>query len=383
MLTTLNICTGRRWRSPRRITAGLGCSLLSIFTGSAGLPAIDWYQLRPTRWLIRDLESPSSDRAWAELQRRIEANRLSSANRDRLIAYGLKTQADENSNYELLDQIETWALDGIMPAAQKAAYFDQIASYELRLRRRVLQGNPVPYELRRNGAHSPNFETRITREIRIDGLPAKRAAGGGFAYHGDPYWRPERGNLQCNELGHHTLEVTCTVSVYRRTSLWPASAPSSTETVYQRTLPLQATFEVVSASPVPFIDDPRLAEVLRRSIRPEDFHVGRVQEEGNKLIAPVKAGRLPVDVLFDVYVSLNGQEWFLGSVRHEAGLGGWGSVTRCMRAQVPPASRCDLILRSSERADHPEALLTKVWRGELVYRDVPITLGPYATTAPE
>ena len=50
--------------------------------------------------------------------------------------------------------------------------------------------------------------------------------------------------------------------------------------------------------------------------------------------------------------------------------------------ETPAFTSCDIILRSSEKVAKETVDLFEIWQGELVYRDVPVKLGPYATTQP-
>jgi hypothetical protein len=85
------------------------------------------------------------------------------------------------------------------------------------------------------------------------------------------------------------------------------------------------------------------------------------------------------NIAFDVFVKFDGNEHLIGSINSVAGaettyhVGGGASIP-------PPTAMVDVILRSNPRVALNTVNLDRIWSGELIYSNVPVSGGNPTTT---
>lgn len=369
------IVYGERRRSPGRIVGGAVCLLPLIPIGAIIAANVDWYRLAPTFLLISNLQSKTPNRAWNELIRRIQAGELTASQRSSLINVGLKKQVSVRASAvddELVNQLGRWAAAGLMPDAQAKTFYDQMVTFSVRARPRVIKGDYAPLEIACKGRGPSNLTVRVGDfEVLLDGksVPGTGGSGSGtFSGRGAGhsrviYWK-------CDALGQHEVEV--------RTSL-TVRGPSTSAVLHQSRPSLNTRFEVVppaSEYAIRLKADVALTEAIRQSIRPRDFEFGHYSKED--LSGMYEAQRVPCSVAFDAFARVHGKEQRIGHLHLLAGQSTSWSISSTLK--VPPFTKLDLIFRSSEKVARETVDLQEIWAGELVYPDVPVKLGPFAMT---
>jgi len=141
------IVYGQGYRRGGMIVAGCICIALGIGCFAGGitrLQKVNWYQYRPTAWVLNDLQSSSrttAQKAWKEVQRRIQARRLSASQHEKLIDVCLQEQAAEPSGpimQDLIDHIGFCYVDGRLSEIQKRTFFEQMVKLQLVIRPKVM-----------------------------------------------------------------------------------------------------------------------------------------------------------------------------------------------------------------------------------------------------
>jgi hypothetical protein len=92
---------------------------------------------------------------------------------------------------------------------------------------------------------------------------------------------------------------------------------------------------------------------------------------------------LPEDVAFEVFVRSNGKEYPAGAIYFRKGSESTFGVSTIDSPKDDPPM-VDVILRSSEKVAEGTPDMTRIWKGEIVLKDVPLggSAGPGPTTAP-
>ena len=82
---------------------------------------------------------------------------------------------------------------------------------------------------------------------------------------------------------------------------------------------------------------------------------------------------LPVDTAFQVFVRIKGTEYPMGGIYiHNSSLAASYHSTSTNKIPAELPSHTDVILRSSEAVARQTAGITRIWKGEIVFRDLPI-----------
>ena len=371
------IVFGERQRSPGRTVGGIACLLPFLMIAGLVVAHIDWYRLSPSFLLIADLQSSRPNRSWNELDRRIQAGALSGGSRSKLIELGLKEQAalvPSPIGDELLNQLGTWAMAGQLSEAQAKTFYGQMVTTGIQVRPKVITGDSVPVGMMRRGACPNNLTVELVDgEVLIDG--GKIAAGsGGSSFSG----RGGRGSslrgVAYNELGPHKVQLKYTVLIH--------AGPTTGPVLHRREEMLEADFEVVPVDPqyaIRLKSDPALKQGIQKAIVPQTLHLGEYSKGHLETI--YKIDKMPIDVAFEVFIRVGGREYRVGTLTRKRG----ESTTLHTGGQIKaqPFTQCDLILRSSEKVARETLDMQEIWDGELIYENLPVSLGPHAATQPQ
>ena len=94
---------------------------------------------------------------------------------------------------------------------------------------------------------------------------------------------------------------------------------------------------------------------------------------GNSLSINVHTQPSSVDLTFDVFIRADGKETRAAGIYFIKNSGG-GFGTSTTDYPKPLPDHVDLILRSSEAVARGTTNLTQIWKGEIVYENVPVKL---------
>ena len=149
--------------------------------------------------------------------------------------------------------------------------------------------------------------------------------------------------------------------------------------LHQRDVTLTASTEVAPAGKGPAValnEDPSLEPVLRVAIAPAnlEWHAATRTLSGMIDVKSASIG-VPGPLAFGVFVRVGDTERRVGSVTHN-GTGGQAMThfsQQNLDLDAGKAGRVDVILRSSEQVARRTVDLYEIWKGELVYHDVPVT----------
>ncbi len=401
------------------LVAALGWSGWQAWTAAAG---VRWITHAPVWYLLREASSADPGRrtvGLGEVWSRYCDGRLSADAVRRVVDAGLDYQGDPAKPWDRLwgDLIESADEKGIASADQWRRYARQacLGMYTLRVRPRVRQGDPIPYELvcgpvRTSGggpfalwcepvnlrlvwsaapgrlirgprrtfatcgeqttlkssfpsagaATRPPFgpgTVRLVAEVRVG--PAVRYAADYARHHGrdDPFGRslvddhPENLDAVRAPVAVADVDLSAPVDLLR---------------------PDQPSFR--------WVHDPSMAGAVRQSLRVDGVTAaGRGLAVGWSVLPPGP----PVDLSFDVLVDdATGPAWVaaFATPAGPAGASAWP-------ADVPPSTgnwrpaggRADVTFRPDPAAAVNTVDLTDVWDAPVVVSDVPIGPGPAAS----
>ena len=371
-----NVVFGERHRRPKLVFAGVTLALLGLFPlGLATIGSvkqIDWIRYRPTTWLIDDLNTPlASDTAWREIQRRIAVGSVSESHLHLLSEKALQFQKQPKASSSMTDSALLQFLgkryvDGKLTATQKDRFFDNALKVTISARPLVGSQDSLPYWISATGRGPDGWWVRSRRvEWRIDdgpthppdsGSSGSSSFGGGASGSSLPADQP---------VGKHRLHMKVELAASR-----PGS-PNRDDGPFERTVTrdLEADFEVIPGhAPISLVTAPT-SETLRPLFKLQ------LSLNTYSLSANIDVKALPVDLAFDVFIRTGGKEYLFGGINFKKnidsnyGIGGGGNGY-----PQPFPDHVDIILRSSETVARSTTNLTQIWKGEIVFKDVPVRL---------
>ena len=378
---------GERQRSAWRVVAGALC-LSPLALGLLAVSSnVDWYQHQPAGWLMLDLASSNrtvSSRAWAELDRRWLAGRLSASQNGRLIDTCLTEQARAKSGPiadELIDHLGRACSAGQMSPAQRETFLKQMLVFTLRVRPRTLVGRPVPVEIA-DSSRMPraiyssrmpiaNWWAYLEFKLSVDGrkLPGeanRMSASSGVTtfYH----------HVQIDTPGQHKVGEVIQVQILNG----PFGDRRASTLVRKYDVPWEGVTQALASGPADDLKHVRGAEVdaaIRNTIKPYTLWLSEPGKE-MRLDLTLSVAPRPVGVAADVFVRTGGREYKIGTLHVAAGdHTDQGRLREWHAGEERPApfTSCDVILRSSDEVARESVDLFEIWAGELVYKDVPAT----------
>jgi hypothetical protein len=181
-------------------------------------------------------------------------------------------------------------------------------------------------------------------------------------------------SFECSTVGKHWFEQAVHVELH--TGPFDGNDPSNL--VFQQVCKLSGPFEIVAQPPAgdfSVIDDPKLHDLIQSKILPQQFKFG---VHNQFLQGQFKMDNAPANLAFDVIARFGGKQVSLGSIVCGKGAGTDYSVSGSV-GHLDPTSQpttINLILRSSEKVARQTIDMHDMWRGELVYPDVPVQIDP-------
>jgi hypothetical protein len=354
------------------VLAFLGLALLLLYTSGVAR-SIDWIRYKPLSWLLHDLRSGNASLdapAWGEIQRRLDAGRLSEPDQARVTdvllqvpATAFPTAAERSMSTFLAGRF----LDHKLTAAQADAFFNGMLTTQLLVRPVVGSTNRVPYRIAGTGRGLDGWWMRMRMiEAHVDDGPAQYLGGAiGSNFQGG--WTSGSTLPPVHAPGTHHVRVKIEIAadVDRGNGVnWNDNTPVAR----RMTRDLSANFQVIDGqAPIQTVAQPD-ASVLRPLLKVR-FDPNLSDPRAWEMM--VDAAALPVNVAFDIFVRINGHEHPAGTVTIPKGMpGGYGNSVR----DVPPdwPAHADVIFRTSQAAARDTVDLTQIWQGEVVLPNVPL-----------
>jgi hypothetical protein len=151
--------------------------------------------------------------------------------------------------------------------------------------------------------------------------------------------------------------------------------PSENYTVlFSEDRTLTGPFHVLPEAPADYIkliDTPDLTQQLQACITPRDFRPD--PNVSFRLSGKISIRNCPANVAFDVIARCDGKDHSLNTITCNQG-GSTEYFVASNRPIDPPPAKIDIILRSSEKAARSTVDQYEMWKGELVFPDVPMML---------
>ena len=383
LIHSSSIVHGERHRRPWLVFAGVAFGLLSLLPfgimSVALFGNINWIQYRPQTWLLKDLDaSLSADTSWREIQRRMAANSLSESQLASLSDKALEIQRKPNylgpqTESSIFQFLGRRSVDGKLTAAQQDQFFDNALKVVLEIRPVAGSDDLIPYWMRQIGRGPNDWWTR-TRAVEwsLDdgpvhlsnsGSSSGSSFGGGASGSSLPAGQP---------IGKHRLHLKVELATVHRGAL-----PSTADGPFDRTVirNLDSDFEVIPGhAPIATVTAPA-ADTLR------PLFTFKLELNGNSLSINAHTEPSPVDLAFEVFIRADGKETRATGIYFIKNSGG-GFGTSTTDYPKPLPDHVDVILRSSEAVARGTTNLTQIWKGEIVYENVPVKLPTASTSQP-
>jgi hypothetical protein len=312
-----------------------------------------------------------------ELDRRETAGDLASKYERQIDEMALQRQATAASDQVtqlLIEFLARQYVAGNLSDAQKTRFGQQSLSLRLHVRPIVVKGDWVPYTIDESSRIcGPGFYMHIVYGggATIDGKSVGPAGNGGASSLSGLGSGGSQGNsLKYNQVGKHQLVIKPHVEV--RQGNFDAGT-----IIFQEDRQLTADFEIVAQPPPDYfklIDDPTLANPIKAAIVPTRFEFS--SQRPGSLNGNLKITNIPANIAFDVFVRFNNHEYQLSGIICNKGSGadyGVGGIAGGVNPSTQP-STVDLILRSDEHASRATIDQHSIWKGELIYSNVPIVI---------
>ena len=383
------VAVGHRRRRPVVLTIGVGllapALLVAALVGYDVVAGVDWRRHAPVALLLREAAAADPARhrpAVAELAARLADGRLSSTGRDRVADAALAAQADAGRPWDPAwgDWLERARAAGRLSDDRWHRYAagSWPGAYQLRVRPRVRDGDPIPYRVdglpARVGNKAGLYLVQTGEQITWPGGPTPEpndnASEGSLSSNGGgssgSSVRPDEyaGHLP---VGHHTLHLRAAIRIL--------SGPGAVPPLATGTLDLSAPFDLLPADrpTVAVVHDPALADPVRRSVSAElrNWSTGTTSPH-------VTVDDAPVGLSFELFIRpVGGPEWSAGTFALPAAAPGRRSTSRfglggSRGRRLPTGSTADVVLRPSPAAAVDTIDATEAWDGELVLHGVPV-----------
>jgi hypothetical protein len=326
------------------------------------------------------LPPPQAYGARDALDRLLSDGVLTEAQHGRLTELALAEQAQAAARSPvaqwLLNYLGDRELAGRLTPQQRARFYTNAYNVsDMVVRKQVVNGDLAAYTIS-IGGRGPEIPYSGKNSIwwtrhKIDRivLNGKTVQTGGGSSSSSGFARGTTGSwVQTRTPGKHRLEVALTLEVH----FSPSVADEAKDGLrWKKQVTLGGDFDVLAEAPPGFVQwvDDTSKEAIKRSITPE--RLDRTYNGGKGLNVQFKIDKVPENVGFEVFGVVGGKEHLLGTLTAAAGTETHSSFS-ASSFPATPDGKIDLILRSDEKAVRQTVDIYKAWKGELVYKDVPV-----------
>jgi hypothetical protein len=364
------------------VAGGVGATVV----GRSAYRALGAVENQPTWWLARGLDTRpayGAIPAFGELSGRLGRGELSAGQTRRIVGRLLKWQADRSVRWNAAwgNFVETARGRGLIADEQWAQYARQGVVFEIKTRRTVRRGEDIPYSI---GVTNCRFgdghcvELRYSTIFRLAGLPVG-SSGLGSSDRLSPREGSSRGGritlpspvLDRTADGAHVLEAAADLEVFER----PKDPTTPPLVTWHEVRPLPLDLVPADAEAVEVVRTPEFQKHVERalSVRRLDYDPGR-----GRVMIELAYGTLRINVAADVWLRTAEGEWPISTVSFHAQFAGTTQLSG--KAEVANLARADVVVRSSTAVARKTLDMTRIWGGEVVLRDVPVTRRGASTT---
>jgi hypothetical protein len=334
---------------------------------------------RPVWWLRRQLTSTAKpadrDRAFAELSRRREAKQLSSAQMEAVARALIDLQGNPSGPWK--SQWGTFVSlahsNEALAEADWIRYADQAIVCSLRCRTRVRNGDPLSFDYDfglRAHRHAQFWgEYHLTR-AEVSGISIDLRAlvtprdplSGMFGPYGHELTAAMLARARITE-GPQTLKLIFDVEVHAGPQYDDTAAARAV--LFRKTVTREVPWVFVPADEqtVELARSPELDAAVRAGVGPPEvtFELER-NDAGNVVVDNIR-NRAPISMASSVYIRAGQREWFCGRTLWD--------FSRAHLANFD-ADHVDVILRPDVDLARHTIGVTRIWGGELVFRNVAV-----------
>ncbi len=375
------IVIGVRHRRIPSLLAGLALLLLGFLTASPtaqrGYERIDWYRYYPVGWLLRDFEAGNTG-ALVELGRRLNSDRPSEGDRDRIVAalVARHRRAPMADLWLLSDTLAGLLVNGKLTEEQRDLYLEGLFKVEVRVPESTRPGERMTVEIRCEA----NVGSAMSGLSYSQEVGTVTVGGGWSNWWGHPMlgaglvgtparrkWQQEFYTPIDAQPGKTVITLQLRQGLYVQP---PFTMPDLTAPVWSRVIVVEHAIEVLPPAaplPVEWVDEAGLEDELTAAFA--RFFAARTDwlDENRFSIEPRRHKRtrtLPIPVAFDVFLRVAG-------VEHDAGAWAFDEAGRiCAHRDVllsiPGATEGELILRSNRSlGERTHCRISRMWEGGL------------------
>lgn len=403
---------GHRQRRAWAILLGVAISMPGIIglgvLGWLTFQQIDWYQHKPTWWLLREAgyaNATTRDNALTELTARDGRKELSEAQTVMAVERILVIQGDSTLPWKPAWGVfvEDLLLSDRLDKERWEKYCRQAAPFRFEVRKRLRRGDPLPLRLTpapstRTGRLffwpvaldevqigpvrlteaelsarlTPSSDDELRRVVVTRGqhsAPSQRYPLDDLLAHFRTFMLAEP-SINSLPNGKHRISIQCRVAEIVGVGGAPRFGAVSAVHSYS-VVRIEQTIDLVDAgSPaVDLVMAPELQESVVKSISVDAIYADR--RPTHQLVDfALRIASPPMPLSFRVFLRHGGAEWDCGSIVCPKG----SAVTRnfSLRADSLLAPQASIILRPDVDAPHTSIDIEQVWGGSFAIPEVPI-----------
>jgi hypothetical protein len=391
-ITESNIVRGERQTNRKALAMGLVFIAVPLLLASTiGLHLVrnfNWYQLRPTSWVLDDIASRDRRvdpfKAHREFHRRWRASGLSDAHQQRLARIALDEQAVAHQHPrprapspilpDLLKDLGKLALENKLTPDQKKQFLENCARMEVKVRHVVVHGDIAPVQVSRH-ATSPTPPWYVRHEqttVQIgDRKPINTPKGSYGSVSGVGAAGSTTFPIQSPPPGEHTVKASETFSVYVSDSgnfRTDKNPPLHTWTATATT-----TMKVIDKAPPDLIrpiNDPTLAQAVKNSITIKQARLDPTRDTAS---VNLKFDNPPAPIAFEVFLKAGDHEFRVGEATVNKNNKSEIFASNQWPKDIPQNhATVTIILRPSEKLARWTVDLFEFWNSEFEFPNTPL-----------
>lgn len=377
-------------REKRKGLLGFGIFISLVgFVGATGiftpmLMKIPWQRYEPVSWLVRDASSNGWGfySAFAELERRLAAGKLSQTQIDSIADMALANQADQKIVWHAGwgDFLESAQAAGKLSAARWQLYIQQAPSISVRARPNVRKGDPWPVEVSINARLGDRISSTLyalpLAMGTVPGVTPSRPTGyfwgvmllnGNSCLDVETFKPPFSGALP---EGSNVVNIAVNLALKNGQS--PSDPVLAT---VAKNFDVTTTVLPASQPSIAFKHDPSLRSKVEGAIFIVQLtYTSFPGDPWLTLDLNLKVSGCPTDIAYKVFARSGEKEWAFNIPIH---CSAWEKYYQMrLHARAPEFSShpdpIDIVFRPDASAATGTINTTNIWDGEIVFKDIPV-----------